>query len=267
MGSEPDLRTLDRIHATAWLLGERIESSSIPTDRLIARSPLTLRGAEGTLVVLYRFGTAVVFAPDRARSATRPQEVGDFVARPFEVPESDEAEIRVSTSAPEGPDAGGTIVIREASLERLHVVADVLARSAFLAHYEVVLGSSMDRVEALAERLRQGRHVGLRTRRLLEELGEVLVTELRMVGRAEVSEKPGRIWDAPDLDALYTRMAEEYELRDRDRAVTRKLELLGRAAGSFLDVLSNRRSLHVEWYIVILILIEIIILMYDLSTR
>jgi uncharacterized Rmd1/YagE family protein len=32
-------------------------------------------------------------------------------------------------------------------------------------------------------------------------------------------------------------------------------------------MLATRRSLHVEWYIVILILLEILILVYDLSTR
>jgi len=265
--AQPDFRKFDRIYATAWLLGERIEPSDIPVDRVVARSPLTLREAEDALVVVYRFGTAVVFATDRARSQTYPEDLNDFVVRPFEIPESDAAEVRISASESEGPDRRGAIVIREASLSRLHVIADVLARSAFLAHYEAVLGSSMSRVELLAERLRHGRSAGLRARRLLAELGEVLVTELRMVGRVEVSEKPERIWDEPELDVLYTHMAEEYELRDRDRAVTRKLELLGRAAGSFLDVLGNRRSLHVEWYIVILILVEIVILVYDLSQR
>jgi uncharacterized Rmd1/YagE family protein len=146
-------------------------------------------------------------------------------------------------------------------------VADVLARSAFLAHFESRLSSSIDRLEPLAEQLRRRGSVGLRSRRLLEELGEVLVSEMRMVGRVEVSEKPERIWDRPDLDALYVRLADEYELESRDRAVTRKLELLGRSTNTFLEMLATRRSLHVEWYIVILILLEILILVYDLSTR
>ena len=88
-----------------------------------------------------------------------------------------------------------------------------------------------------------------------------------MVGRVEVSEKPERVWNRRDLYQVYARMAEEYELGERDRAVSRKLELLGRAAGTFLDVLGNRRSLHVEWYIVALIVVEIVLLIYDLSTR
>ena len=43
----------------------------------------------------------------------------------------------------------------------------------------------------------------------------------RMVGRVEVAEKPEIVWDDPRLDRLYERLATEYELRDRDRALSR----------------------------------------------
>jgi uncharacterized Rmd1/YagE family protein len=185
------------------------------------------------------------------------------VSRPFEHPGSDDAILRIASGEPEGPDRDGVVVITAATLDRLHVVADVLSRSAFLAHFETQLSASLARLEPLAERLRRGSSVGLRGRQLVSELGEVLVAEMRMVGRVEVSEKPERVWDRPDLDLLYVRLAEEYEIEQRDAAMTRKLELLGRSSSLLLDMLSSRRSLHVEWYIVILILLEIVILVYE----
>ncbi len=253
------------IHATAWLLGERIDTRSAPRDRIVSRSPLTLDEGPERLVVLYRFGAAVVFTSGDPPASSDPDLLRELVSEPFEAPESDEAWIRVASGESEGPDRDGLLVIREASLERLQVVADVLARSALLAHYEAELASAMDRVEPLAERVRSGGSARLRGRTLLAELGFVLDSEIRMVGRAEVSEKPGRLWEHPDLDRLYVRFADEYELLDRDRAVARKLDLLGRAASTFLDILNNRHSLHVEWYIVILILIEIVLLVYEMA--
>ena len=264
-GSE--LLEAEWISATAWLLGERIDTRGVPAEHVVVNSPMTLADAPDRMLVLYRFGAVVVFVAGEESEPEFPEIARGLVQQPFASPESDFASIRVDRTRSEGPDHQGVLVIAEATLDRLHVVADVLARSAVLAYYEAEATAALDRLQPIAERMRTRGSRVFRARHLLTELGEALVSEMRMVGRAEVSEKPGRIWDRPDLDALYVRLAEEYELAERDHAVTRKLELLGRTANTFLDVLGTRRSLLVEWYIVILILLEIVILVYDLSTR
>ncbi|MCK7497852.1 MAG: RMD1 family protein [Comamonadaceae bacterium] len=100
---------------------------------------------------------------------------------------------------------------------------------------------------------------------LLRELGDVLLIQSRMVGRAEVSEKPDITWELPVLDRLYDRLAVEFELRDREQALTRKLELIQLAANNYLNLLNGQRTLRVEWYIVILILAEILLILYELA--
>jgi uncharacterized Rmd1/YagE family protein len=143
------------------------------------------------------------------------------------------------------------------------VVADVLAKSAVLTHYEERVASVFDRIERLAQRLGQGaRPIGGSD--LLREIGSVLLIQARTVGRVEVTEKPETTWDDPELDRFYERLAAEYELRERDVALSRKLELVSRTAETYLDLIHNRRSLRVEWYIVILILVEILLILYDL---
>ena len=56
-------------------------------------------------------------------------------------------------------------------------------------------------------------------------------------------------------------------LRSRLVELLGEEKLLGRATETFLGVLDTRRSLNVEWYIVILILIELFLLVYELATR
>ena len=82
------------------------------------------------------------------------------------------------------------------------------------------------------------------------------------MGRVEIAEKPDLVWDNPDLDRLYERLAGEYELRERDLALTRKLDLVSKTSELYLDLIHNRQSLRVEWYIVILILFEIALSLY-----
>ena len=137
----------------------------------------------------------------------------------------------------------------------------MLAKSVVLAHYEQRLAPILDRVERLGESLQSGRG-GTERSQLLQEIGEILLIQTRTVGRAEIAEKPDLVWDDPDLDRLYVRLAAEYELRDRDTALARKLDLVAKTSELYLDLIHNRQSLRVEWYIVILILFEIALSLY-----
>ncbi|MBN2255575.1 MAG: RMD1 family protein, partial [Deltaproteobacteria bacterium] len=70
-----------------------------------------------------------------------------------------------------------------------------------------------------------------------------------------------------DLERLYARLEDEYELRERHVALERKLELISKTAQTLLDMLQAKRTLRVEWYIVILILVEIMLTLYDMFFR
>jgi uncharacterized Rmd1/YagE family protein len=88
-----------------------------------------------------------------------------------------------------------------------------------------------------------------------------------MVGRVAVSDKPDVLWDRPDLERLYLRLTEEFETADRYEAVEAKLNLIGRTIQTAIDLVQSRRSLRVEWYIVILIVFEIVLTLYEMFVR
>jgi uncharacterized Rmd1/YagE family protein len=58
------------------------------------------------------------------------------------------------------------------------------------------------------------------------------------------------------------RLREEYELRERYRALEHKLDLISRTAETVLELIHNKRSSRVEWYIVILIMVEIVLYLF-----
>lgn len=88
-----------------------------------------------------------------------------------------------------------------------------------------------------------------------------------MVGRGEVGDKPELLWERPDLERLFLNLEAEYEIRERQLALERKLTLINDTAGTLLDLLQSKRSLRVEWYIVILIVVEIALTLYELFVR
>jgi uncharacterized Rmd1/YagE family protein len=92
-----------------------------------------------------------------------------------------------------------------------------------------------------------------------------LTTQQRMVGRVETGEKPELLWEHPELERLYMRLADEYELRERDRALDRKLDVISRTLETLLGLVQTRSSARVEWYILFLIVAELVLAIYSLA--
>ncbi len=252
------------IRARAWLLGSRVDVRRFERSKALALAPLTVPAGEEGLAFVFRFGAVVLVRVTPAEEAAFLAELAPLAADPHPDPEHEEAEIRVAPEEREQIDPSGTLVLREASLERLQVVAEILAKSTALAFYEEQVARVFDEVENLASTLGGS---GLRKaarRDLLRQIGSVLHIQTRTVGRVEVTEKPEITWDRPELDRLYERLAVEYELRDRDVALARKLEVISQTAETYQELLQHRQTLRVEWYIVILILVEIVIILWEM---
>ena len=79
-----------------------------------------------------------------------------------------------------------------------------------------------------------------------------------------MAEKPDVVWDRPDLDRIYARLDDEYELQDRAEALTRKLAVVAETAEVLTDIIDTRRSLRLEIIVVVLIAIEILFAGYQI---
>lgn len=88
-----------------------------------------------------------------------------------------------------------------------------------------------------------------------------------MVGRAEITEKPDVLWDNPFLEGFFVRLEGKFEIRERHTAIERKLNLISNTVHTVLELVSNKHALRVEWYIVMLIVLEILLTLYQLFWR
>lgn len=253
------------VRAIAWSVGDRLPTKSLDGwGTPVATAPLTVAGSEGGYAVLFRFGAVCAVGLSESDEQRLVQQALTLAVAGRTPDTAESAELAVEPAGLEGVDASGRVRLHALSVERAQVVASVLAKSVVLGDYEGEVAAVFERIEPFAAELR-GNRLSRRGKALMPELGQVFLIQSRMVGRAEVGEKPEVTWDDRELDRLYERLALEYELSDREQALTRKLDLIAQAAGTYLDLLTDRRTLRVEWYIVILILLEILILvLYEL---
>ncbi len=252
----------DTMSVRALLIGERLDTRGLESREALAPAPLTLRLPEGGVAVFFRYGAVVLFNAQPAAEDALLRRLAPFIAGPFHAREMDDARIQIG--ADEETDVAGTIFLKQATIERFLLVADVLAKSLILAHYETRIAGIFDRIEPLAATLREKGRAGAAGADLLRQIGNVLLIQHKMVGRVETGEKPELLWDHAELERLYLRLAEEYELRERSRALDRKLDVISRTVETLLGLVQSRSSLRVEWYILALIMAELVLTIYPL---
>lgn len=249
--------------ARAILLGERLDLRSWRAAEALAVNPLTVRVPEGGVAVLYRFGVVVLFGVSPVEEAAFLRQLARFVAAADPAPETEALEVRVDPAAREGM-VGGALYVEDASAPRLQVIADVLSKSVLLSLYERKVAGEFDRIEPLAAELDRSGRVRSRSAELQKMIGSMLRVESRMVGRAAITDKPEILWENPELEALFAKVEDEFEIHLRDAALERKLGLIARTAQTVAQMLNAKHSLRVEWYIVILIVVEILLTLYEL---
>lgn len=254
------------LKARALLLAERLDLRAFESSEQLAISPLTIAVGSRGRAVLFRFGAVVLFAVDAAEEAAFLQQISPFRVEPLDRPEVESLPLRISSDEPEAF-VKGELVLRSPSVQRLQLVADVLAKSSVLSLYESRVGATFDRIEPLAETMRRGGRGARRARELIRHIGATLLIEQRMVARAEIIEKPELLWEYPELEPLFLRLEDEFELKERNHALERKLDLVARTAQTLLNLLQADRSLRVEWYITILIVVEIVLTSYEMFFR
>ena len=256
--------TVDVVPVRALLLGERLDTRAFERDEPLGMAPLTVDIPGGGVAVLFRYGAVVLFGTATAALDNFVASLRASVTAALPVAERDDARVVIRAEADQVVDLAGNIFLTEKTTERLQIVADILAKGLVLSHYETRIADIFDGIEPLAATLREKGRAGARSKELLRHIGDVLLMQQKMVGRVETGEKPELLWEHPELERLYMRLAEEYELRDRDRALDRKLDIISRTVETLLGLVQTRSSLRVEWYIVLLIVAELLLTTYPL---
>ena len=158
---------------------------------------------------------------------------------------------------------GGPIALKTITPDALIVIADALSKSVVLAHDERQVASVLDQVEPFARQLAENGRASASRNAIFKQIGNALLVQQRVAGRVAVTDKPDVLWDRPNLERLYARLEDEYELKERAEALFRKLTVIADTAEVLSDILDTKRSFRLEMIIVILIAVELLVAFYQ----
>jgi uncharacterized Rmd1/YagE family protein len=252
-----------RVTARALLLGDRIDVAGLERADAISTLPLAFHVGQNGKVALYRFGVAVMVG-------LTPLEEEDILARLKDrvagarLRKEDEIATLLIGEPEDRIVSVGQIALKDLSDERFLVFADALAKSVALGRDEREVNSVFDKIEPLADVLgRLGRPMRDR-REMLRLIGQALGAQHRVSGRVAVEDKPDVLWDRPDLERLYARLEDEYELKERGQTIQRKLDVIVETVRALTDIIDADRSSFMEMAIIVLIMAEIGISLFEI---
>lgn len=255
----------DLLTARAVVLGERIDTAGLERRDALSTAPLSFRVGRG-LVVVFRYGVTVLIgldpiAEDEVLRGIRPRVHGQLVLQ-----EEETIRLAAGDDQDEGVQSDGVVRIGALSPDKLLVVADAVAKSAALASDERQVAQVFDTIEPWARFLAERGRSPSGRRAMVRLIGSALLVQHRVAERVAVREKPDILWDRPDLERLYARLEDEYELVERAETLGRKLDLIGDTVTVMTDLIDTERSLRLEAIVVGLILLEVALTLYQMAT-
>ncbi|MGD9637565.1 MAG: RMD1 family protein [Alphaproteobacteria bacterium] len=253
----------EQINVRACLVGERINTKLLEkTPPPVALAPLVIRAGIEGYAVLFRFGAVVMFNLSEKEEDAFLESLVPLVSQQLPTVFEEFNNIIVDSATDDHITNTGIINIKEMTVERMQVIAEVLSDALILDYYEGYISSLFDKLEPLAEHLKNEGKCGAHEKTLTKLIGEILLTLVKTGGRIEVDEKPDVLWDMPDLERLYSRLSEEYEIKNRNNVLNHKLDLASKTIETLLNLDQHNHSAKLEWYVIILIILEIVAIMY-----
>ncbi|WP_165943302.1 RMD1 family protein [Roseicella aquatilis] len=248
--------------ARALLLGERLDHRGLGRRGPPLAGPIPLEEAGRGQAFAFRWGAVVLIGAGEEDAASLVATLRPRLLEPLPQPVEERAQLCLDP-AEEGPDAMGVIRLRDLSLPRLALVAEMLARSALLSHQETALARSLDRLEPVVARLRRGR-LAASPAGLLRSIGESLAARAHAAARVDTAASPELLWDHPELSDLHAQLAAEWELKERSEALERKLAMIRETSETVLSLIEARRSRALEVAVVLFIAAELATTLYPL---
>lgn len=247
--------------AAVAIVAERIDIKALAHLPMVAQSPLMVRLPGAGVAAVFRYGAVAFFAEEAgdrewlmASIVPASSGKGDLLAE-------EKATVIVDAETHEGP-VGNAIHIHAADRDRLQLLAEVMSKAAMLSFQERRSAGEFDRIEPLAQDLADDGRFSVRSQELMRAVGNMLLSEHRLTSRAEVMDKPELLWSNSHLEGLHARLEGDYEIIDRAKALERKLATLVRTAETLLETVRYKSSHRVEWYIVVLIVMELVVSLY-----
>lgn len=247
----------------AVLIGSDINLRELTNIQTTRKEPVLTQLSETSVAMIFSYGAIVFFNATTSSSVELITRCQRFANNLLSTPETEQFTVIFQPEQPEGI-VKNKISIKKFTKEHTEIIANALAKSTILEYHENRIGNLFNKIEPIAKNLEGRGRLGNRPHDMLKHIGASLLMAQEIVGKIEITEKPLLLWDHGELEPLYMQLIEDLEIIARQNSLERKIDLISDTAQISLDVLQQHHSHRLEWYIIILIAIEIVLQLYEI---
>ncbi len=232
---------------------------------IITRSATKLVYQEGELgyFFIYRFGSIVFFNINPVRQNEIIEKIKTVIGTKEIFVTSDELAIDVEKDN-KIQVLFERVTLDKLTLERIDLLALIVAQSCALEYFEFKVDELLEKSSKITLNLRNKGRMRMGEREINKFIGSCMLAKQDLVSSMYLLDKPDELWNSEILDNLYRDAIEMFELKDRYKTVDYKLKMMQDNLEIIADLLKNRRATFLELTIILLILVEVILFIYEL---
>jgi uncharacterized Rmd1/YagE family protein len=244
-----------------------------------ARSPLVAGGAAAEVVleqdelragfaaggsaICFDFGAVVFFGVDPVRREAVVREISQRVSE-TQPPRTEEFLVDVEPGA-RGEVTFDRVIVAELTWPVRQIVGLLVAQSAAMDYYEDDVQDILTRSDRITRDLAERGRLRGRVKKLVQFIGSCILTKNDVVETLALFDKPEATWEQEPLDRLYTALRKMLEIDDRFRALEYRLRVIQDNLVLLVDLSQQRRNLVLEVSIFLLILVELIVMLWQVA--
>ncbi len=252
-----DVASAYDLHAARRILEEDLKG------KVLEHTPLLVQLDSRRTVALFDYGAIVFFNFDHSERASFVERLMPFAQRPNKTVSEDDFTLYVGTN-PKDPEGMDELYVKELTRDIALLVGAVLSRSVSVEYYEKLVEGALAQLEGPIWSLQSKGTIPHGERELTKRVGFALAVEHELAYTLSAFDDPAIVWDGGrKIEELYRALKRQFDLEDRIRIIEQKVSLISRSSTFIIARLEGQRSVILEWVIILLIVVEILIVIFE----
>ena len=207
-------------------------------------------------VFYFAYGAAVSWGLTKENSLRLLEEIRDFEHLHSDEIETDEFTFVYGDTSKIVEDE---IIVPNTDAVTKHAISLGLAQSVKLGTFENAIQKTFNNTKHIPEDLAKRGRIPLSKREIRRKMGELFLERNSVNLHADVLDTPEFFWDYPELEFLYTMVANYLDIETRVEVLNQRLDVIHELFQMLGTELNHLHASRLEWTIIWLIVIEVII--------
>lgn len=232
-----------------------------PHYTILSANPLVLEPEKGRWIYVERFGGVVFWNCTELlihafhEDLRRLDSVGPRV-------EAARDRLKVYVGSEEDRVGFSEVWLRGLSLDKLKILSLTLAQSVALDYFENAVSRAMARFQPVVRALGDKGRLNLSQKEAMKLVGFALEVRATVLDNLTLFDDPPETWESESLAHLDGALFDQFDLGERLSAIQQKLSYLTDAGARVMDALAHRKTVRLEWIVIILIAFETIVFLW-----